>query len=145
MHTEDKQNGFTLIEVLFVLGVWAIIILLSAPLNFSILEKQKEQQFFNTFHQDVLYLQNLSYSSNEKLQLRFYPEDNSYRIFSPGRTLVERKIPEDWRINNVSFPQIIFTKTGTIRDPGTFFIYTNSGSYEIIFPFGKGRCYLVKQ
>ncbi|WP_404453002.1 prepilin-type N-terminal cleavage/methylation domain-containing protein [Virgibacillus necropolis] len=72
------KNGFTLIEVIFVLGVLSILLLLSTPIKVSILDNQKEKQFLTTFENDILYMQSLSYLSEEYFGLKI--KSDSYTL-----------------------------------------------------------------
>lgn len=142
----NSRNGFTLLEVLFVLAIWSVLLILSAPLNFTILEKHREKSFIDTFEMDLLYMQNMSYASRDYFRLTF-PDNKSYIIkkdFSSDN-VVERIVPEGWQIQNRTMPTISFNKKGTITQPGNFVIKTLLNEYRIVCPLGKGRCYIVKQ
>ncbi|WP_174613795.1 competence type IV pilus minor pilin ComGD [Virgibacillus ihumii] len=138
------KNGFTLLEVLFVLAILSILLLLSAPIHVSTLEKQVEKQFLKTMQMDILYLQNLSYGSRSPYHLSF--ENNTrYTIKSiTGNVIIKRDIPDDWRINDTTLKQISFNDDGLINQPGTIIIHTSQKRYKLICPFGKGRCYVAE-
>lgn len=139
------KNGFTLIEVLFVLAILSILLLLSAPIHVLTLEKQVEEQFFKTLEMDILYLQNISYGSREGYKLMFR-NDTSYAITNvPGtRVIMTREIPEGWRFDDDTLPYISFNQEGLINKPGTIRIHTPRNTYKLICPFGKGRCYFAE-
>ncbi|WP_164668621.1 type II secretion system protein [Virgibacillus doumboii] len=90
----SNKNGFTLIEVLFVLAVWSVLMLLSAPLNVSVLEKHAEEKFLETLQMDILYMQNLSYGSRDNYSLVF--QDGGYVVkkIHSSEFWVEREIPD---------------------------------------------------
>lgn len=141
-----SENGFTLIEVLFVLAIWSILLLLSSPLNVSVLEKHTEKKFLETFQMDILYMQNLSYGSRDYYRLIF--QDNKSYIIKKDHSsefLVERSIPDGWQVTNWSLPIISFNKKGTITQPGNLKIKTANHLYKVICPLGKGRCYVNEQ
>lgn len=141
-----SQVGFTLLELLLVLSIWSLLLLLAIPLTFQKLQDIQEQQFLTTFEHDILYVQNLSLTSftdHARLRLR----DDSYEILSGYHQEVKmkRSIPPNWHINMREINDISFNKNGTIRKAGTITITTPSSTYDIVFPPGKGRCYIVKQ
>lgn len=142
-----NKNGFTLIEVIFVLGVLSILLLLSAPIKISVLDSQKEEQFLATFENDLLYMQNISYLSTDDIKMEFYAE--SYVVINGigNKTLLRRSIPTGWKFDLRTFQKrgISFNASGTIREPGNMQLTTNKSSYRIVFPLGKGRCYIEKQ
>ncbi|HLS08042.1 competence type IV pilus minor pilin ComGD [Lentibacillus sp.] len=133
-------NGFTLIEVLFVLGVLSVLVFLSAPLQVSVLDKKTEESFLETLEMDLLYMQSLSYNSRTHYRLTF-PDQGRYVIKKNQATILERKVPEGWKIDARTLPTVSFNKNGTIRAPGTLAIKTLSEQYNLICPLGKGRCY----
>ncbi|MBP1950358.1 competence type IV pilus minor pilin ComGD [Virgibacillus litoralis] len=141
-----SKNGFTLIEVLFVLAIWSVILLISAPLHFSILEKQEEDKFMDTLEMDLLYMQSKSYGSRNYFRLTI-TDNKSYTIAKNSNrvNLVERRIPKGWEIDYLNLPVISFNYRGTIIDPGSFMIQTKNNNYKVTCPLGKGRCYIVKQ
>ncbi|WP_163969991.1 competence type IV pilus minor pilin ComGD [Oceanobacillus halotolerans] len=141
-----KQNGFTLIEVLFVLSIWSILFLLSGPLNMSILTKQQEKQFFEAFESDLLYLQTLSYGYNEnRLRLSFIANEEMYAIFNGKDEIRKKQIPANWQVDTRNVSAIAFDKNGRIRQAGRIEIITPLNTYHLVFPFGKRRGYIEKQ
>ncbi|WP_010530980.1 competence type IV pilus minor pilin ComGD [Lentibacillus jeotgali] len=141
-----QSNGFTLIEVLFVLAVLSILILIAVPIQVSVLDKKTEESFLETLEMDLLYTQSLSYNSRTDYRLAFFPDQDRYIIKSTeNRDILERKIPEGWTINKRIMPTISFNKNGTILEPGTMAIQTPTTHYNLICPLGKGRCYFDKQ
>ncbi|WP_106497155.1 competence type IV pilus minor pilin ComGD [Lentibacillus sp. Marseille-P4043] len=141
-----KTNGFTLLEVIFILGIWSLLILLSLPIQFSLLDKQEAEQFFRTFESDLLYMQNMSFASDDNFRLSIDAENNRYTIYSrTNEKVIERTIPKEWKIDKRTLQKpISFNKLGTIRTPGTLEIITKKQEYKIIFPLGKGRYYIAE-
>lgn len=143
-----NNHGFTLIEVLFVLGIFSLLLFIAVPIQFSTLEKQETKQFLETFQSDVMLVQNESYASTDRIDFTFDRTDHSYmaQVASKNDLLFKRSYPSDWQItDNFPVDGITFSKNGTIKKGGTITITTSSDTYDIIFPFGKGRCYVKKQ
>lgn len=141
-----KKNGYSLLEIIFVLGIWSLFILLALPIQFDILEKQEEEKFFQTFKSDLLFIQNMALANNTNIRLDFEPNHTYSIMQKTGEKLVERSIPEDWEIKRKTMQgPIKFTTDGTISNPGSFTIKTKHAEYSIIFPLGKGRCYIEKK
>lgn len=141
-----RKNGFTLLEMLIVLGMWSILILLSAPLLFSSIDKQQEKHFLDTLESDVLYVQNMSIGSPEKnIVLRF--NKNQYTIYDnlTNESFITRELPPDYVLDPRTARNISFNKRGSISKPGTIALKTKRASYKIVFPLGKARCYIAKQ
>lgn len=141
-----KQAGFTLLELLIVLSIWSMLLLLAVPITFNTLNHMKEQQFLNTFKHDVLYTQSLALINyNDLVRLRI--REDHYEIISGNVNTLNkvRPIPDNWHFYKNSMNDISFTKNGTIRDAGQLTLTTPLSTYQIVFPPGKGRCYIVKQ
>lgn len=141
-----KQRGFTLLELLIVLGITSILLLLAVPITFNKLNEMEEKQFLNMFKHDVLYTQSLALSSFDD-QVRLRIQDDYYEILSGNVNEVKtiRKIPSGWHFNTRTINDIAFKNSGTIRKAGTITVTTPHSTYDIVFPPGKGRCYIVKK
>lgn len=138
-----NKNGFTLIEVLFVLGIVSVLLLLSAPLNISTLEKLQDEQFLQVFEFDVLSIQSKATTTNESIKIILMPD--RYKILvSHGKPIV-RPYPTGWKRGNRTINEISFNKNGALRNPGSIQFTTKNAVYVIIFPLGKGRFYIVKK
>lgn len=143
-----RKNGFTLIEMLFVLSICSIIITLSVPLIFSTLEKQEEKRFLETFEFDVLYMQNLSIGKTDGyLRIEFYEDNYSILNGTTDETLLVRNYPKHVTvtINTWAMKSISFNKNGVIKFPGNVSIVINNTEYILVFPLGKGRFYIDEQ
>lgn len=139
----NRANGFTFIEMLFVLGIISFLFVLSTPIVFNVLDQQQEKQFLNTFEFDVLYAQRLAMQSKSIVRINFSRQQ--YTILSDEKVVTRRRIPNDWDINLRTMNQLSFDDQGRIREPGTMSIKTPRAEYHVIFPFGKGRGYVVEQ
>ncbi|TRM12700.1 type II secretion system protein [Lentibacillus cibarius] len=145
----NNKNGFTLVEMLFVLAVWSVLMLLIVPIPLPLLNEKTEEYFLETLEMDLLYTQSMSYNSRTNYMLMF-PDDRTYVIKQGGystvdRPVVKRKLPDGWKIQDRLMSVISFNQKGTIRKPGTFAIKTSSSTYNIVCPLGKGRCYIEEQ
>lgn len=141
----SNKNGFTLLEMLIVLVIWSVLILFVAPINFTYLEKEQEKRFLETLEFDILYIQNLSTVTKEEVELVIYKDNYAIQKGYSGRKLAVRDIPPGWDIPNRLFNTISFDGNGRIKQPGHLIIRTKHSEYKMIFPFGKGRCYVVEQ
>lgn len=138
-----KNNGFTLIELLMALSIVSVMLLLVVPISLSLLERQQEQQFFQTLEFDILYVQSMAHY--ETMTTLVFAEDH-YRITggNQGGT-IRRSYPKGVTIDYRTDRDITFEYHGSIRNPRTILIHTNNESYRMIFPFGKGRYYIEKE
>ncbi|CDO01904.1 ComG operon protein 4 [Oceanobacillus picturae] len=138
-----KEDGFTLIEMLMVLGIISTLVLLAFPLQFNVLKEQEEKQFLKTLASDVLYIQQRSTLTSGMNRITF--NENSYRITVDGRPSMNRAYPKGLTIDTRTDRNITFNYNGNIKNPRTLYLVSSLNSYRMVFPFGKGRFYLERQ
>ncbi|RCW65382.1 competence type IV pilus minor pilin ComGD [Saliterribacillus persicus] len=148
LHEDIKeQKGFTLIETLLVLSVLIIFLSIGGAFHYKTFDSYQYQTFYQLFEKDIIYLQQLSVTSNDSYALYFDLSNNSYQIKKSGigTILLSREFPKAWTIrqNTLKLP-LSFSKDGTIKNPGAIKVETTHNDYFITFPFGKGRCYSEK-
>jgi len=138
----NKQNGFTFLELLFVLSTISLLLLLAHPFHFSLLEKQQEKQFLDVFESDVLYIQNVALTTGERAEIIF---GTNHYIVQVGKAVIEeRQFPESLEMDSRNLLTISFNEFGTIRKAGTIILRSQQTTYRIVFPLGKGRSYIVE-
>src|SRR5699024_2184960 len=141
-----NKNGFTLMEVLLVLSIIVIMLLLVIPLNILLLDKEREKQFIKEFSSDILLMQAYSRTSLLETRLKFYQDENKYKIhIGTGKPLVEKEIPEDWvfQIRGYNY-EIQFSNSGAVNKLGNIVLKTKHHTYKFIFSLGKGRFRIEK-
>lgn len=141
----NKESGFTLVEMLLVLAIWSILILFIIPIDLNMLEAQQEEKFIETLAFDVLYIQSLSTTLEDHIRIQFFRDNYTVRVGTFENEMIKRQLPKGWSISYRVLPFITFDKNGRVKKPGNILIHTNSTTYRIIFPFGKGRFYVVEQ
>lgn len=138
-----KQAGFTLIELLVVVSIVTLILAITLPVSFSLLEKKTEDKILQLLQYDILFMQNESIGNQKYLRMIF--TSSSYQIVDNEKKLLERKLPEGWEIKKRTLDSISFNQNGTIRKAGTIQIISPTNQFNIVFPIGKGRGYIAKQ
>lgn len=138
-----KQAGFTLIELLVVVSIVTLILAITLPVSFSLLEKKTEEKILQLLQYDILFMQNESIGNQKYLRMIF--TSSSYQIVDNEKKLLERKLPEGWEIKKRTLDSISFNHNGTIRKAGTIQIISPTNQFNIVFPIGKGRGYIAKQ
>lgn len=144
-HHQSKRNGFTLLEMLFVLGVWSLLLTLTVPLAWPMLAAQQEKQFMDTLQSDIMYIQSLPGSKMDQIKIILRKTEYSVQT-SLTQPEITRPLPPGWkydvRVNNT----ISFFEDGRMRDPRTIkFIVNGKKEVKLVFPLGKGRGYFVKE
>src|SRR5690625_2841533 len=108
-----KEKGFTLLELLFTLSLVSLLLVLLVPIQSNFIKKMDEKAFFDLFHSDVLYIQNIAMTTPEVVSIHF--EKNYYYIERGIRRLYKRKIPDSITITNNAMDKISFNYLGVIR------------------------------
>ncbi|MRH43137.1 prepilin-type N-terminal cleavage/methylation domain-containing protein [Aquibacillus halophilus] len=142
-----NAKGFTLLEVLVVLSASLLLLSIGSIIHTNILQNYQKEQFFRLFQSDLLHMQQITFIKREMLYLTIQPDQHNYiiRRAGTGKTIVKRDIPNNWHIQLVTLSMpISYTYSGTIKNPGMFTIKTDDSQYDVYFPFGKGRNYVVE-
>lgn len=137
-----RKNGFTLIEMLFILAILSILILLFIPAFNHSIQNHQVNQFLYVLHSDVLFMQNLS--TGNKTDIRMIFKDNHYIVsnYLTNDIYLERKYPNELTIETRTLNYVSFNDKGSIRYPGTIQIKSAHKNYRLVFPLGKGRFYI---
>lgn len=118
--------------------------LLTVPVIYKAYDNMQIKLFFQVLDEDTLYMQNVAFSEETKMQLIF--KDDKYIVNRGSYTTHSRKYPKGIQFRGVSESKIIYNKKGRVETPSTIIFYTDTGKkYKVIFPFGAGRQYIEKQ
>ena len=141
----DKQiNGFTLIEMLFVVMILGVLIFIAVPIVIKSIERQEIKQFFAVLEADVFFIQNQALGTRQNYRIVF-DEDYYIILGDKNGNDIKRHYPthftQDVKINN----RVTFSTQGTIIDPIKLLFKHRDTKYKIVFPLGKGRYYVEEE
>ena len=141
-----REGGFTLMETLVVLSVTITLMTIGATVQVHVMDEYRTEQFFKQFQMDVLYMQQHTTTTSELLYLNFNPTLRYYEVKTAGigKSILKRPLPKNWIVDMQTMKAITFSANGTIKNPGVFRIHSQTSTFLINFPFGKGRCYIVE-
>lgn len=139
------SNGFTLIELLLVLVIISVVLLIAVPPAMSAYHTIEIDMFIEILESDMLYSQ--SYSMESRINKRIIFEKESYMIFDSDNndSKITRYYPSNLKLVNVTNYVLNFSKTGTLNNPRTLNLHSDSKRIKIVLPLGKGRFYVEKQ
>ncbi|CQR46836.1 hypothetical protein BN1058_01112 [Paraliobacillus sp. PM-2] len=140
-----KKNGFSLIELLIVLSILSVLLVIGGSIQLKTYDNYQFNQWYTLFENDILRMQQDAMITKNNLYLLIKSSNNSYEIRKGafGKPIIKRPIPDQWKVKLYSLDMpLSFSKHGTIRRPGRFQIISKYNKWEIIFPLGKGRCYV---
>ena len=146
MSHSHKQAGFTLIELLLVLSFLQLTLLFSSYHYGKSQDLYQFQLWYVQFEQDLLYVQKKTMITTLDMTLQVNPRRYNYEvryspIYSPE---ARRTYDEAWQLDLLSAPaQLRFSRDGNFKSPGQLRITTRYYSHKIVFPFGKGRAYVI--
>lgn len=132
-----QTNGFTLIEMLFVISIMFIMLgLLLPPLSANV-NRIESNHVIDKLASDVMTIQHMHATTNGTVRIQLYRD--KYVILKSTKILKQVSLPEGFWFNQNGKHFLEFHKNGSIKQPRTFFLYSPTTKYKIIFPFGKGR------
>lgn len=144
----NSEDGFTLLESLFVLSVFLIIASISAILFKSQFTSLEKQQFISQLKADLLYGQQYAMSHHALVIVHILPEESYYYIRESYNKdfLIKREIPEAITVKEGSMKLFFqFQPDGNINRFGSFLIKVDKVWYRMTFLIGKGRFYVAKE
>ncbi|MDD5750340.1 MAG: prepilin-type N-terminal cleavage/methylation domain-containing protein [Candidatus Pacebacteria bacterium] len=121
----NNKNGFTLTELLVVIGIMAVLAAVGWPAITSLQPSLKLNGVSRELVTNLRSAQQRAVSEQVEYSLRFFPDDNSYRISRLGDTPLEilnKKLPVDIRIFQVSGftnQEVIFNVLGAVSETGS--------------------------
>ena len=126
----QNKNGFTLIEMIIVLGLCSIMFG-CASLSLVAIERCKLKQTLNKLCTEIRYCQRNAIEEKRKHEISFDKTNNKYFIKRSDDTGLLVKISEIELPNGIKFAatpsSIGYTKNGTIEEGGTIAL---SGNYS---------------
>ncbi|KON87066.1 competence protein ComG [Sporosarcina globispora] len=143
-----NQQGFTLIESLFVLSIFLIIATITAVLlkpQFLYLEKI---MFFSQLKSDLLYAQNYAITHQTDVAIQIVPGEHRYTVKEKlaADPIISREYPGIIEIKQGTMPLYFQYGPGGITNKfGSFYVKADNEQYRITFLIGRGRFYVAKE
>ncbi|WP_295729962.1 type II secretion system protein [uncultured Limosilactobacillus sp.] len=111
-----KRAGFTLVEMVIVLGIIGMILLTTTPPLMNGFQKWQHEQFWRELRQEWQFSQTTSMTSHQPTDIFYDPKTREVIFISTNheRTI---KVPEQLRVQNA--PSRVMKSSGYIQ-PGTW-------------------------
>lgn len=143
-----KESGFTIVELLIVLSILSTLLVIGTTFHIKTYQNYQFNRWYQIFESDLLFMQQLSITSMGNVYMLIKPSSHTYEIKHGGlgEIVIKRPIPDAWEIklHTLSMP-LSFSNNGTVKLPGKVQIISGTTRYDITFPFGKGRSYLIEK
>jgi competence protein ComGD len=140
-----KEQGYTLLEILFVLMIVVLVGMLGTTFSFKMTEKMVVEQFFHQFTLDIQMAQMLALEKQRSCFVSFVNQD-TYRIYHQlDEVILERKLPEIIEFDQYSnLLTLRIDPDGNVKNFGKFTFYTPFGQKHIVININKGRIRYVE-
>lgn len=144
----NMEKGFTLIESLFVLAVFMIIVSVSAFCFKDQYERMESEAFLNQLQADLFHGQQYAISHQHIVSVNFFPGEHYYtlRYTSISPPILTRYYSNTITISPGTLARFFdFTPSGATDKSGSFLINCGSKNYRLTVLIGKGRFYVVEE
>lgn len=140
---DNKENGFTMIELILVLSIVTIMSAIIIPVGEKWIRTTTEEDAINSLVVTIHSLQSYAMANKVYTRLSFRSEGSrtQYVAAAPGRIEFSRKIlPEGmYVLGSSKLKAVEFHSTGNIINSGTLTLGSNSGITTFTFQFERGR------
>lgn len=140
-----RKNGFTLVELLFVLTLTLLLMTLALAFGNKGIKHQDIDHFFNQLVSDSLVLQQLAIDESRKVDIIFYPNKHRYelRYRESQKVIYYRTMPNSMNIDVKStIFKIGFNEKGNASFVGKIIFQYIEGKKEVYVYLGSGRVYI---
>lgn len=146
-----NQNGFTLIEILFIFSIFLVIASVSTVLLRPQYLQVEREHFVTNLSADLLYSQQYAISQQKHLVVFILPKENRYFVKEKlsSKFIVERTIPKGIKVERGTLGALTidfeFEPDGGVNRFGTIYFTVGKQRYKITLQIGMGRLYVVKE
>ena len=145
---EKNEEGFTLVEVLIVLGCLTLMLTIASAVTSKMFETYEQQAFLNQLEKDIYYAQVYAMENNTYVLLRFVTDQNEYSAYSykTNSHIISTQKAESIKFKKVGNVPITYIPAGNIQNPTTIYLTDKDGKtiYKLVFQLGRGRFYISK-
>ncbi len=128
-----SKFGYTLVELLVVLALFAIVLSIGMP-NIKVIFKTRERVELSQFKRDIVFARNSAIVENCNYTLYLYPGENRYQIIKISKNITTIKditLSNGVLIKGNNFNNSVsFSPTGAPNKAGTIFL-TNKKNQNI--------------
>lgn len=139
----EQKNGFTFVEVIFVLSIIVLLTGMIIPFSLRMTEKEIEKNAIEALISTVYAMQSYSIGNDQYTRLRFITarEPTLYQVLAQGNNmLIERELPKGMTLASSSpLKTIEFHPNGNLAKGGVLIIITGKKTVSITFQFQRGR------
>ncbi|MFS0861538.1 competence type IV pilus minor pilin ComGD [Fredinandcohnia sp. 179-A 10B2 NHS] len=142
-----NNKGFTLIETLLVLFIFAVITSISLLHVKPLQESKRIEQFLEQLQNDIFYAQQYAISHSDTSRIIFSVSEPYYLLSSGSKNIniLTRRYDQSIQFSQSTLGTILqFNSQGNIQKAGSIKVKYQDETYTITFLLGKGRFYVSK-
>lgn len=146
MENIQKEQGYTLVEALFVLFILAILTAAVPSLYLNLSKNIEATHFLQTFEEDLYLAQQYALSQKVTVRYKYHYEKKQYEILASDQSLkITRDIPKRVEIVRDYLNEFRFKPNGNVSHFGNIYIKIDDQLYRMFFSIGRGRFELYKE
>ncbi|KOS68074.1 competence protein ComG [Lysinibacillus contaminans] len=138
-----NEQGFTLLEMLFVLFIVMCLTGIVTRISMKVTEAKEIEHFYTQLQLDIQFIQMSSVEQREHFSIKFSAPTNSYSINKTlyNITVYQRPFPKnvEFLSGPSSFVTIRYKANGNVSQSGTLYFKTPIGDKKVVITLGAGR------
>lgn len=137
-----NEQGFTLLEMLFVLFIVMCLTGVVTKMSMKVSEAKEIERFFTQLQLDIHFTQMTSLERKEYFFIRFDGQTKSYSIKDhSNKNIYERIFPKNVEfLSSLStLVTILYNENGNVSKAGTIYFKTPYGNKKVVITLGVGR------
>lgn len=141
-----REEGYSLIEMIFVLSLFMMLTALGAGLYPVFIRQMDTGAFASQLGDDLFYAQQYAASTQNSVTFQWDQANREYFAYSySGGYLFERVFPEGVRFQGGTLgASLRFLPNGNGASAGTWLIYSGNITYKVTVNLGSGRFRIEK-
>lgn len=142
MERIENEQGFTLIEMLFVLFIVMCLTGIVTKMSMKVSEAKEIEHFFTQLQLDIQFIQMSSVEQKDYYSIKFLSPATYYSIKKNSNVDVyERPYPKnvEFLSGKSTFVSITYKANGNVSRAGTLFFKTPIGEKKVVITLGAGR------
>ena len=144
---EKNEEGFTLIEVLIVLGCLTLMLTVLNTITGKMFETYEQKMFLNQLQKDIYYAQTYAIENTKFVTLRFMTTQNEYTAYTYSNPhIITPQKAESIKFRPIDNVLVTYIPSGNIKGASTIYFTDRNGKkiYKLVFQLGRGRFYITE-
>ena len=144
---KNDEGGFTLIEVLIVLGCLTLMLTILNTITGKMFETYEQKMYLTQLQKDIYYVQTYAFENTKFVTLRFMTTQNEYTAYTfSNQNIIKPQKAESIKFRAVDNVLVTYIPSGNIKGANTIHFTDKNGKkiYKLVFLLGRGRFYITE-